>query len=233
MKTDKEKTSSPFKPMGSNTSLHILVYRQLKELIISGELKPGDRLLEYEIASQLNTSKTPIREAIRELASEGLVVHEKRKRITVVDFTEQDVREILTLRAELEVIALGLATQYLDESDYKKLSLLIDELKEAEAENDFKKVRSIDIEGIHAFIVNKSGNSRLEQMWKMLASQMMVLFQAVDFNTKRSGFASDRHSELLNLMQKGETEKAADFIRNHVLRNLESIVEEYASHKRG
>jgi len=213
--------------MGSNTSLHILVYRQLKELIISGELKPGDRLLEYEIAAQLNTSKTPIREAIRELAAEGLVIHEKRKKITVVDFTEQDVREILTLRAELEAMAVRLSVDKLDENDFMEFSALLEELKEAEAENDFKKVRSIDIERIHAFIVIKSGNSRLIQMWKMLASQMMVLFQAVDFNVKRSDFASDRHSQLLELIKTGETSKAEDFVRHHILRNMESIIVEY------
>ena len=223
--------SSPFKPMGSNTSLHILVYRQLKELIISGELKPGDRLLEYEIAAQLNTSKTPIREAIRELASEGLVIHEKRKKITVVDFTAEDVREILTLRAELESIAVRLSAGKLTESDFEEFAELIEELRAAEALNDFKKVRSIDIEKIHAFIIKKSGNSRLEQMWKMLASQMMVLFQAVDFKTKRSGFASDRHGQLLELLRNGETQQAEDFVRNHILRNMESIIKEYEKQK--
>jgi DNA-binding GntR family transcriptional regulator len=217
--------------MGSNTSLHILVYRQLKELIISGELKPGDRLLEYEIAAQLNTSKTPIREAIRELSMEGLVLHEKRKKITVVDFTEQDIREILTLRAELEAIAVKHAVENFNESDINEFAALIEELRDAESESDFLKVRSIDIEKIHAFLINKSGNSRLEQMWKMLASQMMVLFQAVDFNVKRSDFASDRHAQLLGLISAGETTKAEDFIRQHVLRNMESIIEKYTTKK--
>ncbi len=223
--------SSPFKPMGSNTSLHILVYRQLKELIISGELKPGERLLEYEIAAQLNTSKTPIREAIRELASEGLVIHEKRKKITVVDFNADDIREILILRAELEAIAVRLSADKLDDSYFDEMSEMIDELREAEAENDFKKVRSIDIEKIHAFIIHKSGNSRLEQMWKMLASPMMVLFQAVDFNTKKSDFASDRHAKLVELMKAGKITEAEEYVKHHVLRNLESIVQEFNSKK--
>jgi len=156
-----------------------------------------------------------------------LVIHEKRKKITVVDFTEQDVREILTLRAELEAMAVRLSVDKLDENDFMEFSALLEELKEAEAENDFKKVRSIDIERIHAFIVIKSGNSRLIQMWKMLASQMMVLFQAVDFNVKRSDFASDRHSQLLELIKTGETSKAEDFVRHHILRNMESIIVEY------
>ena len=69
-----------FKPMDDKTSLHILVYTQLKELIISGKLKPGQRLMEYEIAKKLNISKTPIREAIRELSKEGLIIHESRRK---------------------------------------------------------------------------------------------------------------------------------------------------------
>ena len=223
--------SSPFKPMGNNTSLHILVYKQLKELIISGELKPGDRLLEYEIAEQLNTSKTPIREAIRELAAEGLVSHEKRKKITVVDFTEKDIHEILMLRAELEAFAVGIAADKLDDSDYKTLEGVIEELKAAENEQNFKLVRSIDIEKFHAFLVEKSENTRLVQMWKMLASQMMVLFQSVDFGKKESGFASDRHSKLLALLRAGKTDQASDFIRHHICRNRDSIIERYLKSK--
>ena len=219
--------SSPFKPMGRNTSLHILVYKQLKELIISGELKPGERLLEYEIAEQLNTSKTPIREAIRELAAEGLVVHEKRKKITVVDFTEQDIREILSLRAELESFAVKLAAGKMGGDDFRDFESMIEDLRTAEQDGDYKRVRSIDIEQIHAMLVRKSENRRLIQMWKMLASQMMVLFQVVDFNNKRSDFASDRHRKLLQLMKKGDIDEAVSFVREHILRNLESIVEEY------
>jgi DNA-binding GntR family transcriptional regulator len=137
----------------------------------------------------------------------------------------------LTLRAELEAIAVKHAVENFNESDINEFAALIEELRDAESESDFLKVRSIDIEKIHAFLINKSGNSRLEQMWKMLASQMMVLFQAVDFNVKRSDFASDRHAQLLGLISAGETTKAEDFIRQHVLRNMESIIEKYTTKK--
>jgi DNA-binding GntR family transcriptional regulator len=219
--------------MGSNTSLHILVYKQLKELIITGELKPGDRLLEYEIAKQLNTSKTPIREAIRELAKEGLLVHEKRKKITVVDFSEKDVREILLLRAELEAVAVRLISGNLEAADVQELEAMIEDVKQAEEENDFARVRSIDIEKFHAYLINKAGNSRLEEMWRMLASQMMVLFQAVDFRTRKTGFASDRHARLLKLLKTGQTEKAEEFVRYHILRNMELIIKAYNNRDKG
>jgi len=217
-----------FKPMDDKTSLHILVYNQLKELIISGKLKPGERLMEYEIAKSLNISKTPIREAIRELSKEGLIVHESRRKLTVVDFTEKDIREILTLRAELESIAITIAIPRFTDKDYLELEKRIEELHQREDQKDFFDVRRIDIERIHSFMVEMSGNTRLIQMWKVLASQMMVLFQAVELKTKNHGYSTKNHRMLTEMMKAGDVKQAGEFLKNHILRNLESIIQEFS-----
>lgn len=220
-----------FKPMDDKTSLHILVYNQLKELIISGKLKPGERLMEYEIAKNLNISKTPIREAIRELSKEGLIVHESRRKLTVVDFTEKDIREILSLRAELEAIAISLAIPRFTSEDYKELEKRIEELHQREDQKDFFDVRRIDIERIHSFLVELSGNTRLVQMWKVLASQMMVLFQVVELKSKNHGYSTENHRMLTKMMKDGDVKQASDFLKNHILRNLESIILEFSRNK--
>jgi len=220
-----------FKPMDDKTSLHILVYNQLKELIISGKLKPGERLMEYEIAKNLNISKTPIREAIRELSKEGLVVHESRRKLTVVDFTEKDIREILTLRAELESIAITIAIPRFTDKDYLELEKRIEELHQREDQKDFFDVRRIDIERIHSFMVEMSGNTRLIQMWKVLASQMMVLFQAVELKSKNHGYSTKNHRMLTEMMKAGDVQQAGEFLKNHILRNLESIIQEFSHNK--
>lgn len=219
-----------FKPMDDKTSLHILVYTQLKELIISGKLKPGQRLMEYEIAKKLNISKTPIREAIRELSKEGLVIHESRRKLTVVDFTEKDIREILTLRAELESIALALAIPKFTPEDFLELERRIEELNQKETQKDFFDVRRIDIERIHAFLVEMSGNTRLIQMWKVLASQMMVLFQAVELKSKNYGYSTENHKLLTKMIKEGNVAQACEFLKTHILRNLDLIIQEF-SHK--
>ncbi|NQT58213.1 MAG: GntR family transcriptional regulator [Bacteroidetes bacterium] len=220
-----------FEPMDDKTSLHILVYNQLKELIISGKLKPGERLMEYEIAKNLNISKTPIREAIRELSKEGLVVHESRRKLTVVDFTEKDIREILTLRAELESIAISLSIPRFTPKDYLELEERIEELHQREDQKDFFDVRRIDIERIHSFLVEMSGNSRLIQMWKVLASQMMVLFQAVELKSKNHGYSTKNHRMLTKMMKDGDVDQACKFLKSHILRNLESIIQEFSHNK--
>lgn len=222
-----------FKPMDDKTSLHILVYNQLKELIISGKLKPGERLMEYEIANKLNISKTPIREAIRELSKEGLIIHESRRKLTVVNFAEKDIREILTLRAELETIALKIAIPKFTQEDYIEIEQRIEELHNKENMKDFFDVRRIDIERIHSFLIEKSDNTRLIQMWKVLASQMMVLFQGVELKSKNHGYSTKNHRLLLQLIKDGDVNKACEFLKNHILGNMESIIQEFSHTHRG
>ena len=222
---------SIFKPMDDKTSLHILVYKQLKELIISGKLKPGERLMEYELARELNISKTPIREAIRELSKEGLIIHESRRKLTVVKFTEKDIREILTLRAELESFAMELAIPQFIEKDFIELEKRIEELNKQEKKKDFLDVRRIDIERIHLFLIEKSGNTRLIQMWKVLASQMMVLFQGVELKSKNHGYSTKNHILLIQFIKDGDVAKACEFLKNHILRNMESIILDFSHNK--
>ncbi len=222
---------SIFKPMDDKTSLHILVYKQLKELIISGKLKPGERLMEYELARELNISKTPIREAIRELSKEGLIIHESRRKLTVVKFTEKDIREILTLRAELESFAMELAIPQFMDKDFIELEKRIEELDKQEKKKDFLDVRRIDIERIHSFLIEKSGNTRLIQMWKVLASQMMVLFQGVELKSKNHGYSTKNHRLLIQFIKDGDVVKACEFLKNHILRNMESIIQEFSNNK--
>jgi len=213
-----------FKPVHDKTSLYVLVYEELKELIISGELRPGERLMEDQIARSMNISKTPVREAVRKLSEEGLVIHKRRKTLSVVDFTEQDIREILTLRAELEVIALRLAAPKITPEYLLDLEKRVDELREREKECDFHELRRIDIEHFHAFLVEKSENRRLIEMWRRLSGQMLVLFQAVKLQLKGQGYVTDHHMQLVQLLKSGEVDAACDFLKGHILRNLDQIV---------
>ncbi|MCG8684127.1 MAG: GntR family transcriptional regulator, partial [Desulfobacterales bacterium] len=179
----------------------------------------------------MNISKTPIREAIRELSKEGLVIHETRRRLTVVDFTEKDIREILTLRAELESIALKAAARNFLSEDYRELERRISELRGYEDRKDFSGVRRIDIESIHAFLVEKSENTRLIGMWRVLASQMMVLFQAVELKSKNHGYSTEKHTQIMNLIRSGDIETACETLKSHILGNTESIVREFRQNR--
>lgn len=117
------------------------VYRYLKEMIIDGEYKPGDRLIERELADKLNISRTPIREALFRLESQGFVKTLPRKGVVVSDVSEAEVIEVFTILSSLEVLGAKLAAQRVDESLQAQLDEKIEELMTLEtgSEEDFDK----------------------------------------------------------------------------------------------
>ncbi|MEG9295854.1 GntR family transcriptional regulator [Mangrovibacillus sp. Mu-81] len=96
-------------------SIRERAYLYLKDLILSGEYKPGDRLIEREVASQLNISRTPIREALFRLESQGFVKTVPRKGVIVSNISEEEVIEVFTILSSLEVLAARLAAQKMDD----------------------------------------------------------------------------------------------------------------------
>ena len=87
--------------------LRDVVFKTLREAILKGNLAPGERLMEIQLANQLGVSRTPIREAIRKLELEGLVIMIPRRGAEVARITEKDLRDVLEVRASLEELAIG------------------------------------------------------------------------------------------------------------------------------
>ena len=102
-------------------SLRDVVFRTLRQAILRGELKPGERLMEIRLANQLGVSRTPIREAIRMLELDGLVIMVPRKGAQVAQITEKDLNDVLEVRLGLEELAVKLACQRITESELQKL----------------------------------------------------------------------------------------------------------------
>ncbi len=113
-------------------SIRERAYRYLKDLILEGEFKPGDRLIERELATKLNISRTPIREALFRLESQGFVKTVPRKGVIVSNISEEEVIEVFTILSSLEVLAAKLAAQKMDEVTQKEFDKKIKELEELE-----------------------------------------------------------------------------------------------------
>ena len=107
--------------------LRDIVFQTLRNAIITGELQPGERLMETQLAEKLGVSRTPIREAIRKLELEGLVIMVPRKGAQVAQFTEKDIQDVLEVRAALESLAAKLACKRMDDRSFLKLQLAIAE----------------------------------------------------------------------------------------------------------
>ena len=123
--------------------LRDIVFHTLRKAIITGELPPGERLMETQLGEKLGVSRTPIREAIRKLELEGLVVMVPRKGAQVAQFTQKDIKDVLEVRAALEALAVRLASKRMDERSFLRLQLVITEYEYAAKENDIETI-SVD-----------------------------------------------------------------------------------------
>ena len=143
------------------------VYKSLKKLILSGELKPGQKLSQDWLAKQMKVSRMPVREAIERLRTEGLVESIPYKESRVVNFSYKDIEEIYSVRSLLEAYSARLSSSKIREKDLKELKKINKEMKNFLDKNNFKQL-SIRNKKFHLIIYNRSGNSRLSKTIKNL-----------------------------------------------------------------
>ena len=213
-----------------NSPLYKIAYRNLRDAILDGRLPPGTKLVEQAISKQMAISKTPIREAIRELAQEGLILFKARRGISVIDFTEKDINELITLRSSLEVLGVRLAHENLTQDDYLTLHGILDRIIAAEKEHNYVVLSDLDIE-FHEFIIEKSDNKRLVKAWKDIASQMHVLFRMIHYYEFSDTYMSMMHGELLDALASGESESYTRKFRSHILLSEANILVVYREKK--
>lgn len=132
----------------------------LRKAILNGELKPGDRILETTVARNLQISRGPVREALANLKSEGLVRHEPYRGTFVSTLSRRDAREIYTLRALLEGEAAALAAARLTDDQVRRLESHLKTLAEAARQRDAEKIIHADT-AFHRAALEASGHRRL------------------------------------------------------------------------
>jgi DNA-binding GntR family transcriptional regulator len=164
----------------ARSALHQDVYSTLKEAILQGQLQPGARLCEADIAAQMGVSRAPIREAFRQLEQEGLAVNSPYKGTFVATFTPDDIRELCAVRSLLEGYAVAQAVQRITPDDIDRLTVIVDEML-AVARQDVDLAVFIEKDlSFHEEICRLSGNRRLFAVWSALASQTRLYFMMVN-----------------------------------------------------
>ena len=151
--------------------LRDVVFNTLRQAILRGELKPGERLMEIKLANKLGVSRTPIREAIRKLELEGLVLIIPRRGAEVAQITEKSLRDVLEVRRSLEELAIELAIERMADEDLEELEKAQADFCGAIQNGDAMKIAETD-ERYHDIIYNGTGNSRLVQILNNLREQM-------------------------------------------------------------
>ena len=151
--------------------LRDVVFNTLRQAILTGELKPGERLMEIHLANRLGVSRTPIREAIRKLELEGLVTMIPRRGAEVAQITEKSMKDVLEVRRTLDALSAELACERISPEEEEALKKACQNFEEAVKTKDTKAIAKADV-AIHDIIAAATGNQRLIQLINNLAEQM-------------------------------------------------------------
>ena len=194
----------------------------IRQLIATGELKAGDRLGEEQLSARLGVSRSPIREALRELEQQGVVVSYPNRGSFVVSLDQTDIDEILVVRASLEGLAARLASDRLARRDFDALERIVDRMDAAAQRTppDATGVVQADAE-LHAALVAASGNRRLQRIWGSLDPIVwMIRLRPLEDRPERHRQVPGEHRELLNALRAGP-DKAEAAARFHVVRGVQ------------
>ena len=206
--------------------LRDVVFRTLRKGILHGDLKPGERLMEIQLANRLGVSRTPVREAIRMLELEGLVINSPHKGAQVAKITEKDLQDVLEVREGLEELAVKLACERITEQELQELY---------EASRRFEKLSNGRDSGItllaeadenfHAIIYRASGNRRLVQLINNLREQMFRY--RVEYLKDADNRVSliHEHDELWGSLKRRDINGARRNMRMHIDRQMDAIRE--------
>ncbi len=203
--------------------LRDVVFKTLRRGILTGELKPGERLMEIHLANRLGVSRTPIREAIRKLELEGLVTMIPRRGAEVANTTEKNLKDVLEVRQALESLAIELACERITPENKEALREKLNQVEEAARTGDSSAIASADV-AFHDAIVEASGNVRLTQLVSNLGEQMYrYRFEYIKDESKHPQIMSE-HRIMYESILEGDKVKAARIVKTHIDNQEEAIM---------
>ncbi len=195
--------------------LREVVFEHLRNSILNADLKPGERLMEVQLAEQLGVSRTPIREAIRKLELEGLVVMVARKGAYVADVSVKDILDVLEVRNVLEGLAAALCAERITDEELENLKLISDNFKKYLEEDDTEGMVEMDMQ-FHDQIIQSTRNAKLIQISQGLQEQVHR-FRITYFEEfgKDEGVLKE-HKSILEAIVNKDTVSAQRVAQQHV-----------------
>lgn len=190
-------------------------YRELKERIVNGDLVPGSRLVEVQLAEQLNISRTPIREALKQLASEGFVSRDTTGTLVVHAPTSQEIDEIYHLREVLDGLAARLATHRITPDELAQLRLVLGLMNDAHESGDARGLVERNI-AFHDLIHQAAGSPRLVALSRDLRDFVRRDSTTAFTSPERLTEVIAEHERILAALEAGDAEGAEQAAREHI-----------------
>ncbi|WAW15001.1 GntR family transcriptional regulator [Peptostreptococcus equinus] len=210
--------------------LRDVVFENIRGAIMEGVLKPGERLMEIQLAEQLGVSRTPVREAIRKLELEGLVIMLPRKGAYVADMSKKDLIDVLEVRLGLEGLAAYYAAERIRKDQIETLEKISEDLEKYVEQNDLENILKMD-EYFHMLIFDASGNSRLKSMiisvWETVY-RFRIKYMS-DYNSAVN--IVEEHKKLIEALKKGKGDLAEKLAREHIEKAEQFMIEQLMQDK--
>ncbi|MDM5331690.1 GntR family transcriptional regulator [Neobacillus sp. CF12] len=209
--------------------LYEQIYENIKESIIKGDFKSGERIVDGWIAEKLGVSRSPVREAFRKLEQDGLLVNQDGTTLVYKPNVE-DLIDLFEVRAGLEGMAIFLATKKITDEELQELEESLVRVKKAIEERNTAEVIKLNT-FFHGSIVKISGNSRLQEMMGKINN--LILLYRNNFFAKYYGddVFIEEHYDLFNALKSGNAEAASEKMRLHILNDLEQLKEKLKHHQ--
>lgn len=212
--------------------LRDVVLNTLRKAILTGELKPGERLMEIHLADKLGVSRTPIREAIHKLELEGLVTMLPRRGAQVSEISEGGLRDVLEVRRDLDSFCAELACKRISDADKERLKEAYNSFNEAVLTNDATVMAKADV-AFHNIIIEATANERLISIINNLGEQMYrYRFEYIKDESKRDDIKSE-HKALLDSILSGDVAAAKEASNVHIDNQEKAILRRIYMDKKG
>jgi DNA-binding GntR family transcriptional regulator len=208
--------------MDAYLPLRDVVFQTLRAAILKGELKPGERLMELQLAAKLGVSRTPIREAIRMLEQEGLAVTIPRKGAEVAKMTEKDMEDVLVIRNSLENLAICLSCDKITDTELQELRIAMDDFEEKSKSDDMAEIAEADVK-FHDILYKASDNPKLLMLLANLREQMYRY--RVEYLKDKSIYPRliEEHALMYEALKNKDKEKAAFYVEQHLSNQAEAV----------
>lgn len=218
--------------------LYEQVYEQLKEKILAGELKFGEKINEVQIASSLNISRGPVRESVRILEQEGLLIRDSKSQLSIYKPSVQDLIHIYQCRKALESLAVELAVKNITQDQLNQLKQVMDnskQLSEIENPNEKTKLSFLELNSkFHQIIIKTAQNPRLMSQIGDLQS-LTRLYRKFNIQTQeRIRVAHSQHFGIYQAIMNNDKDKARKLMENHIeydMVHLTSYFKKYFIHE--
>ena len=203
-------------------TLHQELTEEIRELIVNGKLAPGTKVPEKELCELFDVSRTPLREALKVLATDGLLTLEPNRGAKVTQITKEDLDEVYPVMGALEALAGELACRNISDSEIADIRALHDKMVQHYQDKDLANYFAVN-ERIHDSIMAAARNDTLSLQYRSLAARVRRARYVAQMTEERWKRATEEHEEIMKCLEQRDGQGLSRILKAHLENKLETV----------